>query len=271
MIAVASSERGRRLTQQHRAKQLSVRAVFLQELLQTFDLLDVRNLGATTERWLAATVPLVGRHWVRSALASATYLALFRAAETGKPGRDPVAPKFPADKARAVAASLAVTGPVQIRNLTKAGRPLERALSTAKSTVSGSAGRHVLDGGRAVLLDPVISGQAEVRYARITDADACWFCAMMASRGYVYYDDDTAGGDANARFVGEGLFKFHDYCSCTVEPTFDPGGPLPEVNAKFADLWVASTRTLGGVEARKAFRRAVEGRSLPTDPISAAA
>jgi hypothetical protein len=57
----------------------------------------------------------------------------------------------------------------------------------------------------------------------MTDGDPCAFCALMASRGPSYTDKGTAGGSANAKFIGEGLFKFHNDCGCTVAPSFQRG------------------------------------------------
>ncbi|MBP2341115.1 hypothetical protein JOF41_007369 [Saccharothrix coeruleofusca] len=268
---MALTARGARLTRQHRQEQLSIRARFLQELLRLFGLLDPARLDATTEPWLTAMVPLLRQHWQRSAAASAAYLALFLEAETGRPAPEPRLPRFTPERARAAQTSLLVTGPVKIRNLTQAGQPLASAVRVAQSTVAGAAGRHVLDGGRAVLLDPEPLDRSGVRYARVTDPDPCWFCAMMASRGYVYLSEESGGREASDRFAGPGMFKFHDYCGCTLEPTLDPDAPLPEDNARFADLWVTATRGLHTDAARRAFRRALEGRPLPGDPILAAA
>jgi hypothetical protein len=267
---VAATTRGARLTKRHREQQLSIRAAFLRELLRLFGLLDPRRLDRTVDPWLSATMPLVQRHWQRSATASATYLALYREAETGRAGREPTLPAFTAAKARAVTTSLLVTGPVEIKSLVRTGTPLSAAVKTAQVTVAGSAGRHVLDGGRAVLLDPTSAGLENVRYARVTDGDACWFCAMMASRGYVYLSGQAGGRNPNDRFTGTGLFKFHDHCGCTLEPGLVDDAPLPENNARYVNLWATATRGLGGTTARRAFRRAVEGRPLPEDPISRA-
>lgn len=268
---MAATTRGARLTQRHREEQLSIRAAFLRELLRLFGLLDPRRLDRSVEPWLAASVPLVQSHWQRSAAASAAYLALFQEAETGRTAPVPVLPEFTPARARAVTTSLLVTGPTEIKALTKRGASLREAVSTAQVTVVGAAGRHVLNGGRAVLLDPKLAGREGLRYARITDGDACWFCAMLASRGYVYRTEASAGRGANDRFAGDGLFKFHDHCGCTLEPGLEDDTPLPENNARYADLWDTTTRGLGGTYARLAFRRAIEGRSLPTDPINRAA
>lgn len=44
----------------------------------------------------------------------------------------------------------------------------------------------------------------KVRYARVYRGDACDFCVMLSSRGFVYYSEDTAG------------FHTHKGCDCVV-------------------------------------------------------
>jgi hypothetical protein len=64
-------------------------------------------------------------------------------------------------------------------------------------------------------------GRPQARaWARETRGDCCYFCALMAARGAVYKSEGAAGGDANARFTGEGAFKFHNNCHCVAVPVF---------------------------------------------------
>lgn len=51
-----------------------------------------------------------------------------------------------------------------------------------------------------------------VRYARVpTGAETCGFCLMLASRGFVYHSESTAGGSDN----------YHNDCDCKIVPGFD--------------------------------------------------
>lgn len=50
---------------------------------------------------------------------------------------------------------------------------------------------------------------AEVRFARVPSGlETCAFCFMLASRGFVYWSEATAGGQ----------HKFHEHCTCIVVP-----------------------------------------------------
>ncbi len=51
------------------------------------------------------------------------------------------------------------------------------------------------------------------RWARIPSGfHTCAFCAMLASRGFVYVSEKTAGGQGNT---------YHAHCSCRIEPSWD--------------------------------------------------
>lgn len=272
---MATTTRGTRLTELHRIEQLSLRARFLREFLRIWGVLDPARLDRTVEAWLPAAVSLVEENRARSGQAAVAYYEAFRRAETtARPVLEPRSAPVTRRERAAITASLVVTGPVEIKKRAALGIGAQAAAKSALVAVSGAAGRHVLAGGRDVLVE---AGTREERakraygFARVTDGDPCWFCALVASRGYVYRSRDTAGGDTNARFVGEGMFKFHDHCGCTVEPSFQLNASVPGRGEEFAQLWVDSTRGLSGHRARTAFRRALEGHSLPDDPIGLAA
>lgn len=70
--------------------------------------------------------------------------------------------------------------------------------------------------GEATLEDPL-----DVRYARYPqDDDPCAYCVLRASRGAIYWSEDTAArGD-------------HVYCKCRITPVF-PDEPLPYLRAPY--------------------------------------
>lgn len=52
----------------------------------------------------------------------------------------------------------------------------------------------------------------QVRYARVpTGAETCRFCIMLASRGFVYWSEESAGA----------FDHYHPHCDCMVVPSFD--------------------------------------------------
>lgn len=75
--------------------------------------------------------------------------------------------------------------------------------------------------------------QGSVRYARVpTSPRPCQFCAMLASRGAVYYSEDSALWKRHEE--GE---KYHDNCSCKAVPVFN-GEQIPGYDKKlYYDMW----------------------------------
>lgn len=66
---------------------------------------------------------------------------------------------------------------------------------------------------------------------------------MLAARGPVYNAHSFT--DSNALFSGDGDFKVHPGCGCSLEPIYGRGGAgLPQINRDLADQWarIASGR-----------------------------
>lgn len=76
----------------------------------------------------------------------------------------------------------------------------------------------VLDTGRSTVVDAVDRDPDATGWYRSAAVAACPFCRLMAARGAVYKDRSAAGAEANERFEGDGLFKFHDNCQCVAMP-----------------------------------------------------
>lgn len=74
--------------------------------------------------------------------------------------------------------------------------------------------------GRETVVVAVKTDPQARAWARETRGDCCYFCALMAARGAVYASKSAAGADANARFTGDGAFKFHNNCHCIAVPVF---------------------------------------------------
>lgn len=231
---MASTAAGQALTQKFRWDQLSIRAHLLKRALALWPLLDVRRLDATSPEWTRAMVAEVLASRMESARSASSYYEQVRALEL--PAAAPWRARWlhdapPADD-KAITTSLLVTGPVNVKTktarlLATPDRPaVDKAIETvgrdALIDVSGAMTRHVLDGGREVLREEGARDHTALAFARISDGSPCYFCALMISRGFVYRSKDTAGRTASSRFDGEGLYKFHDHCACTVEPVFTP-------------------------------------------------
>lgn len=262
------------LTEAHRQAQLRNAAIVALVIKTLFgEVVDPANLVATATRWLNAVTPLLFRYRANSASMSRLYLTALRQLEL--PGSDEFIPT-PLDPVQfdALSTSMWVTG---IAGNGQNGSPLglekrlvkvsgldldpavERAMiadsvNKAAQQAAVAATRHATAGGRDQVVAAVKEDRRAVGYLRITDGDPCFFCAMLASRGFVYKEDSFKY--SNYMFDGEGVAKAHDGCQCSMKATYSRDDSLPDRSQEWQDLWKTSTSRLSGPEAVKAFRKA---------------
>ncbi|MER7174206.1 hypothetical protein [Streptomyces mesophilus] len=175
--------------------------------------------------------------------------------------------------------SLVVTGPVHARQRlaqaerqTDTGRlddagflaELDALMRDAGTTAAAAADREALRGGRDLLHRASAADPQTVGWARVTDADPCAWCAMLASRGAIYRSGDAAQlkGSAGplAPVDAEDLEKYHDMCHCQVIPIYSRTDWLPEQGRALRELWDQATEGHAGQDAINAYRRAIEAR-----------
>lgn len=266
---MASTALGARLTEQHRTQQLAMKALLLTEYVKLWPLLDPFRLDQTAAAWIAVVLDLLLGYRTRSAVISLDYYERFRAAEIG-PGLldksavlDSLTP--PQDAMRA---SLIATGPAKIKHDTARGRPIEQAQAAAFTASSGAVARHAQNGGREALVAAGDTEPRRITWFRVTDADPCAFCAMLASRGPVYLSQASAArttASAPSRPPGK---KYHDDCNCTAEPKLSALAEWPGRSREFSRLW--NTAAKGQPDALNAFRRAYEGSQRTGIPLQRA-
>jgi hypothetical protein len=130
-------------------------------------------------------------------------------------------------------------------------RVASTAIADAKARLAAASEKLVLDTGRDTIVgnvqrDPVAKG-----WARLTEPDPCYFCAMLAARGAVYRSRKTAG------------FEAHDNCRCHVEPWFqgayEPAAKVREWQRLYDTATAGATTSH---DRRLAFRQAYEGREV---------
>lgn len=204
---MALTSAGSELTRLHRAEQLRI-ADQIERLVRTaWPLLDPNDLDATVRIWMNALLPVIEAGRADSAALAAAYLQTFGQAETGA---EIILGQLPAAPLKAAETSLRVTGPVSIKALTANGMAPEAAVQSALQLVIGSIRRQVLDGGRDQILAAAETDPALTGWRRIVRVGGCDFCEMLQDRGGVYSGDTVR-------------FASHDWCSCSVEPAYDPG------------------------------------------------
>ncbi len=136
---------------------------------------------------------------------------------------------------------------------------ISRAASSAVRYITTAGQEHVL---AHIAADPVATG-----YARTTKPGCCYFCAMLASRGFVYKEDSF--DESDARFQGPGEAKVHDSCGCGMRPSYSRSDPPPERNADLEQLWIdMKDLKMPGESDVQAWRR-IYGASDLAQPFSA--
>lgn len=82
-------------------------------------------------------------------------------------------------------------------------------------SLTGATDRYVKQAARDTVTQNAESDSAMVRYARVTDGNACDFCTMLASRGFVYRNKNRA-------LYKKGIYdRYHSFCNCQVVVGFD--------------------------------------------------
>jgi len=202
-----ASVEGSRLTEAHRLAQARLGARVVQAMRVVWPLLDVADLDGSFDRWLRSATLVIGGQRVVSARLAANYLQTFKRVELGADAR--AAPIVLAESASsvAVATSMTVTGPAAVKSAIGRGVAPAKAMEVAEARSAAAAMRHTLNGGRDTLLASLAADSQARGWQRITSANACDFCIMLANRGEVYS-------------AGSSLFKSHDACGCTAQPVY---------------------------------------------------
>ena len=131
---------------------------------------------------------------------------------------------------------------------------------------AGKADEYAMRAGRAVLDHASGQDKRVLKYARGTSANPCHFCAMLASRGFVYTSAMTAT-------KGSGLKSYHPNCHCFPIARWVEQSPLPALNTYFEDLWNKEIRgKFSGGAALRQWRRVIAaeraGGSIPSTPTT---
>ena len=182
--------------------------------------------------------------------------AFYRAERLAAGLRDPFTPAAPAPlPAEQVLKAVDATGIATFGRSLRAGASPRQAVDRAAVTLSGSASRLALDGGRTVVDRSVRRDDEAIGWIRVTDADPCPWCLMMAGRGAAFHSAASAGREKNAQFVGDGEAKWHDHCGCTALPVWDPDDPHLAHADELYDQWAQVTAGTSGKDAINAWRR----------------
>jgi hypothetical protein len=235
-----------RLSEQHRAAQVRLQGIVAADTARVFPLLDVNNLDRTFQSYFSGMEATINSRRTISSSLSASYFdsmrsdsnvgGIFNARLSGGVNKDQLF------------TSLLVAGPISVKKNLAAGATVESARQAALVNTIKTSQRHVLNGGRATILDAVNRDSRSVGWARLTDGQPCAFCALLASRGPAYKSEGTS------------KFRAHDGCGCTAVPVFDVNAPWPGNSERYREFYDQNIRGKfvggdGNNEAVRAWRK----------------
>lgn len=249
-------------TQQNReaAKIAATVALYYQRRVNVEDL-------ASIERWLNIVIPRLIGTSDSGARSAAEFFQAIRRIEAA--GAGPYAATVALGQVdEGVRKSLLTVGPYDYTNKAREIRTLDvgpqqqaALLAEAKQVttkkLAAAAMRHAQAGGRQTIHDNAERDEVALGWVRVTKADPCAFCAMLASRGLRYRAFKEGSFDlSNANFTGDGDAKVHDNCGCSLKPVYADNDPLVARTQKFADMW--TLWGAGGGDSALRFRRGYE-------------
>lgn len=125
---------------------------------------------------------------------------------------------------------------------------------------AGKVDKFGVDAGRDVINYAQNNDERVMAVARGLGPNPCPFCAMLASRGFVY--KSRSGAVTTRRAVtragnelGDTVRSYHDNCHCYPIVRWIDASELPELNQYFQDMWPVVTAGYSGVDALNAWRR----------------
>lgn len=215
-----------------RGVQLAIRAQLLRDVVKLWPLLDRARLDETSGPWKRLMAATVGTYRDQSSVAAGRFYQAARAQALQIPTPASVVRLAPPADPEWVAQAFGYSGPGMLNKDTAVP-------NTALTTTLGTAARIVADAGRQTVQDSIKHDDRAVGWYRVTDAEPCAFCALLAARGVVY-KKATVG------------FKSHNDCGCIGAPAFSRDHPLPELSQIAADVYL----NRGDGPALPAFRKA---------------
>lgn len=198
---MARTAAGNRLTAQHRAEQIRLRAAAYRDLLALWGAVDPTNLRQTIGPFANAAAVLARFRFIESADLAVAYYRALRAAE-GVSGSVTIVPPDPPrrEEAASLIRGAALSG---ILNARRRGFSVEAAAQNGYVKASGSLSGLVLAGSRQLIAGAALGDRRARGWKRVTSGTSCDWCQSEAG---ALLESDS--------------FRTHDHCDCAAEPEF---------------------------------------------------
>lgn len=253
---------------QHQVQQQAIAASVVAGLALLWPLLNRDDLAKSTPGWLHAVTLQIERGWRESAAAGAEFFnKALLAMEPDAELPERVDVPFPAQE---IQTAMRVTGPIEVKRQVAKARPIDEAMNAGEQRSEGVGVAKTIDGGRAQVAAQIekvapkrIRAKKAIGWARVTDDNPCYFCALLASKGAVYLNKSVFDA-SNSKYEGPGTVKVHDHCRCTIRPVFSKADFWDERAKFFLDQWEKFGRASTNSTAENNFRK----QYVPPPPYS---
>lgn len=239
-------------SREHRAAQAAIGSAAAAALSHAWvGLFDLHDLRGSQQRLSVSLTALV-KHYGQSA--GAVALRQYRTDRRAANAPGAFSPKMPP-----LPSATTIDQTVEKALAPLYGTPDAAQVVNAEKALESSLEQLVLDQGRQAVIDAVHDDREAIGWARVTEPGACYFCAMLASRGMVYKSRETASFRAHRRYPnGTG-----GDCRCHAEPVFNAYEPTAEIRQWQADYQKLKA-DLGRSPSLLEWRRRFEGRDVKT-------
>jgi hypothetical protein len=227
--------------QAFRAEQDLFMLLLLRDILRIWGQLNTRDVRSSWPALRTALAALIRERFGASSDMAAAYYAAARQA-AGIRGSFPLS-AVPAPSQALITATLDSTGPWALLQRIQKAQPLDKALQNTGVVMSGAASRLILNGARMAILRAVGDDAEAVGWMRVTAANPCAWCAMIAGRGPVFKTEQSAG------------FKAHDHCRCSAAAVWSHSDAEALRNNELQQQWQEVTAGRSGKDALNAWRR----------------
>lgn len=266
---------------QHRLDQEVVAADLVRQMIPLWHLQDFDDLNSSTPAWLSAVAPRVQTAYLQSQRLQAIYshdvrmaslpneaVAAVKIPDVALPDNvlpgffdkslipdvapDPaVQPLITFDDFPMTDAimSLTITGNYNVK--AQMPGPADDLMQNGRTNSAGAGVRHAMNGGRNAVNNIVQMDRKVIGYARVTDSDPCYWCALLASRGADYGKTSFVG--ANKKFTANKNARTdlpdswtpartHDHCRCFLRPVYAKSQSMDDEAQNYRDQWDDTTK-----------------------------
>lgn len=129
-------------------------------------------------------------------------------------------------------------------------RSVDAAYEAKGQLGAGKADNLAISQGRELISYAIGKDRMVIKFARGLGPNPCYWCAMLASRGFVYNSRQSAGSTMR----DGGMRAWHDNCHCYPIARWVKESPLPPLNEFFEKNWEPVTRRVSGKEKLRVWR-----------------